>query len=42
VHYPTDDVGGRILAEAMVKRLKGQEAFRAAVAKCRAEMSAYR
>jgi acid phosphatase (class A) len=38
VHFPTDDVAGRLLAEAIVKRLKGQPGFRAEVIACRAEM----
>ncbi len=38
VHYPTDDVGGRLLAEAIVKCLKTQAAFRAVVEACREEM----
>lgn len=38
VHYPTDDVAGRLLAEAIVQRLKTQKRFRQAVADCRGEM----
>ncbi len=38
VHYPTDDVAGRLLAEAIVQRLKTQKRFRQAVAACRGEM----
>jgi len=37
VHYPTDDVAGRLLAEAIVQRLKTQKRFRQAVADCRGE-----
>jgi len=37
VHYPTDDVGGRILAEALVMRLKTLPAFQQAVKACREE-----
>ena len=37
VHYPTDDVAGRLLAEATLQRLKTQERFRQAVAVCRSE-----
>lgn len=38
VHYPTDDVGGRILAETIVARLKSLPAFREAVKDCREEI----
>lgn len=40
VHYPTDIVGGRILAEALVAKLKADARFRAAVEGCRAEIQA--
>lgn len=41
VHYPTDDVGGRLLAEAMVMRLKTLPTFQRAVKACREEARAY-
>ncbi len=41
VHYPTDDVAGRLLAEAILKRLKTQKCFRQAVAACRFESSSH-
>ena len=37
VHYPTDLIGGQLMAEAIVAELRKSEAFRAAVEKCRAE-----
>jgi acid phosphatase (class A) len=37
VHFPSDLVGGRLMAEAIVAELKQSEAFRAAIEKCRAE-----
>ena len=40
IHFPTDLVGGRLLAEAVVAELKKSAAFRAAVEKCRAEAAA--
>ena len=40
VHYPTDDVGGRLLAEAMVMRLKTLPTFQQAVKACREEARA--
>ena len=40
VHFPTDLEGGRRLAEAGFAELKKSEAFRTAVAKCRAEAAA--
>ena len=39
-HFPTDLEGGRRLAEAGFAELKKNEAFRAAMAKCRAEAAA--
>ena len=42
VHYPTDIVGGRILAEAILAKLKDHPAFRAAVETCRSEVQAFR
>jgi len=41
VHFPSDVVGGRLLAEAVVAELKKSPAFRAAVEKCRAEATPY-
>lgn len=40
VHFPSDTIGGRLLAEAVVAELKKSGAFRAAVEKCRAEAAA--
>ena len=37
VHFPSDTIGGRLMAEAVVAELKKSAAFRAAVEKCRAE-----
>lgn len=37
VHFPTDLMGGRLLAEAAVTELKKSPAFHAAVEKCRVE-----
>jgi acid phosphatase (class A) len=37
VHFPTDLIGGELMAEAIVAKLKESEAFRAAVEKCRTE-----
>jgi acid phosphatase (class A) len=37
VHFPSDLVGGRVLAAAVVAEMKKSAAFQAAVAKCRAE-----
>jgi acid phosphatase (class A) len=37
VHFPTDLMGGRLLAEAALAELKKSPAFHAAVEKCRAE-----
>lgn len=42
VHYPTDDVAGRLLAEAIVKRLKTRKRFRQAIAHCRGEVDGIR
>jgi acid phosphatase (class A) len=41
VHYPTDDVGGRLLAEAMLTRLKTLPTFQQAVKACREEARAF-
>lgn len=41
VHYPSDTIGGRLLAEAVVAKLRTREAFRAAVEKCRAEAAPF-
>lgn len=37
VHFPTDVVGGRLLAAMVVEDMKQSEAFRRAVAACRRE-----
>ncbi len=37
VHFPSDTISGRILAEAVMAELKKSAAFRAAVGECRAE-----
>lgn len=42
VHFPSDDVGGRILAGISVAAMKANPAFRAALARCRAEIQAVR
>ena len=41
VHFPTDLVGGWMLAEPIVEELKKSAAFRARVEKCRAEMAPF-
>lgn len=41
VHFPSDTIGGRLMAEAVVAKLKQREAFRAAVEKCRAEAAPF-
>jgi len=40
VHFPTDDVGGRLLAEVTAAEMKKSPAFRAAVEACRKEAEA--
>jgi len=40
VHFPSDTIGGQLLGEAIVRELKKSEAFRVAVARCRAEAAA--
>jgi len=42
VHFPTDVVGGRLLAEAILAHLKTIPAFREAVEACRAEAAPFR
>jgi acid phosphatase (class A) len=42
VHFPTDDVGGRIVAQAFVAELRKNPAYRAAVERCRAEAAPFR
>lgn len=42
VHFPTDDVGGRIAAQAIVAELRRSPAYRAAVEQCRAEAAPFR
>jgi acid phosphatase (class A) len=41
VHYPTDLVGGRILAAAIVEELNANPAFDAALEKAKAEVEAF-
>jgi len=41
VHFPSDDVGGRLLAEAVVAEMKKNPAFREAVTACRKEAEAH-
>lgn len=41
VHFPTDIIGGRLMAEAVVAKLKKSASFRAAVEKCRAEAAPF-
>ena len=40
VHFPSDLVGGRLLAEAIVAELRKNPAYREGVEKCRAEVAA--
>jgi len=40
VHFPSDLIGGQLMAEAIVAELKKNDAFRAAVEQCRAEAAA--
>jgi acid phosphatase (class A) len=40
VHFPSDTIGGRILAEAIVAELRKNPAYRAGIEKCRAEAAA--
>ncbi len=42
VHFPTDVVGGRLLAEAILAELKKNPAFREALEACRAEAAPFR
>jgi acid phosphatase (class A) len=42
VHFPSDLVGGWMLAEPIVQELKKNAAFRAQVERCRAEMEPFR
>ena len=41
VHFPTDLMGGRILAEAVVEALRKNPAYRADIEKCRAEVAPF-
>lgn len=41
VHYPSDTVGGRVAAEAIVAELRKSAEYRAAVEQCRAEAAPY-
>jgi acid phosphatase (class A) len=42
VHFPTDVVGGRLLAEILVKEMKQSEAFKQAIEACRKEAEPFR
>ena len=42
VHFPTDVVGGRLLAEILVREMKESEAFRRALEACRREAEPFR
>ena len=41
VHFPSDIVGGRIAAQAIVAELRKSPAYRAAIEKCRAEVAPF-
>ncbi|HNC23863.1 MAG TPA: phosphatase PAP2 family protein [Opitutaceae bacterium] len=41
VHYPTDLIGGKILADAIIAELRKLPEYRAAVEKCRQEAAPY-
>jgi len=41
VHFPTDDVGGRLLGEAILKELEQSPAYQSALEKVRAEVRPY-
>ncbi len=41
VHFPSDTVGGRIAAQAILAELRKSPAYQALVAKCRAEVAPY-
>ena len=41
VHFPSDTIGGRIAAQAIVAELRKSPAYQALVAKCRAEVAPY-
>jgi acid phosphatase (class A) len=41
VHFPSDTVGGRIAAQAIVAELRKSPAYQAEVAKCRAEVAPF-
>jgi acid phosphatase (class A) len=42
VHFPTDSIGGRIVARAIVAELRKDPAYQAAVGKCLAETAVFR
>jgi acid phosphatase (class A) len=42
VHFPTDDVGGRLLAQAIFAEMKKSQAFQTELEKCRAEIAPFR
>lgn len=41
VHFPTDDVGGRLIAQAIMAELRKSPAYREAIEKCRAEAAPF-
>ncbi|MFI5357644.1 MAG: phosphatase PAP2 family protein [Opitutales bacterium] len=41
VHFPSDDIGGRMVAQAIVAELRKSPAYRAAIGKCRAEAAPF-
>ena len=41
VHFPTDTIGGRVAAQAIVAELRKSPAYRAEVEKCRAEVAPF-
>ena len=42
VHFPSDDVGGRIVAQAIAAEMRKSPAYRAAIEQCRAEAAPFR
>jgi acid phosphatase (class A) len=41
IHFPSDTIGGRLMAEAVVGKMRSRASFRAAVEKCRAEAAPF-
>ena len=41
VHFPSDDVGGRIVAQAIAAEMRKNPAYRAAIEQCRAEAAPF-